>query len=86
MSAHDDHMLQRALENPAAAFGSPGEVVQAANLSVAARRRILQRWKEECVAARQNSHQGGDADRLDEVDAALNAVGELATARTAELS
>jgi len=72
--------LERALVSPAAVFGAPDEVLRHPLLSYDCRREILWRWAWDeylkDVAAAEGMPEGAEPSRLDDVRAALLALGE----------
>ena len=64
--------------SPSSVFARPQDVLTANDLSDDEKRDILLRWKEDAVAlqiAADENMSGGETTKLDEVVAALNAIG-----------
>lgn len=87
--SHAEDRLEKALHDPSSIYSSPNDVVGDGSLSLAARRQVLERWREDAVALQRASNeamQGGEQDRLPEIEAALKAVGEINLADRSELA
>ncbi len=70
---------KQAEQDPAGTFASPQEVLRHDSLSREEKLRILRRWKLDALeieVATEEAMTGGEASRLDEVIAALDALGD----------
>lgn len=68
---------EEALKDPAAAFGSPGDVVTAAGITREQKIEILKRWEADArllMVASDENMTGGEQQRLQEVQEAMRAL------------